>query len=82
MAVRFASPIWIREGALFFRTIESGEEGLAYLNAYSGDRGAVYHFTKQAMQRAVNGELSVDDARLAFWRFAEDVGILGETALA
>jgi hypothetical protein len=82
MATRFVSPIWIREGALLFRTIDSAEEGLAYLNAYSGDRGAVYHVTKQAMQRSINSELTVDSAHLSFWRFAEDVGILGETALA
>jgi hypothetical protein len=82
MVARFVPPIWIREGPLFFRTIDSAEEGWAYLDAYSGDRGAVYHATKLAMQRALDGEVSVDDARLAFWRFAEDISILGETSPA
>jgi hypothetical protein len=82
MVARFVPPIWIREGALFFRSIESAEEGLAYLNAYSGDRGAVYHATRLAMEKAVDGELSVEEARATFWRFAEDVSLLAETSPA
>ena len=80
--IRFTAPIWIREDPLLIRTIGSPDEALAYLEAYKGDRGAVFHMAKQKLEKAVAGQIDADESRLEFWRFAGDVGILAESEAA
>jgi hypothetical protein len=80
MATRFQPMIWIREGSVMVRPIDSIEEALAFLEHWHGDRGAVFHFTKIEMEKALVGDVDIEDARQAFWRFAEDASILGESS--
>lgn len=82
MATLFQPMIWIRVGPVMVRPIGSAEEALAFLEHWRGDRGTVFHFTKVELEKALAGPIDVDRARQAFWRFAEDVNILGEIAAA
>jgi hypothetical protein len=82
MGSPFKPPVWIREGTMLFRTVDGPSEALAFLGAFSGVRGAMFHATKIAMTKAVAGEIGSEEARLTFCRFAEDVGILAESAPA
>ena len=81
MATKFI-PIWIKESTFVVRSVNSAEEGLAFLDNYAGERGAVFHLTRWSLEKAADGEMDADQARSAFWRFAEDAGILGEDAAA
>jgi hypothetical protein len=79
MAMKFEPSIWLKDGPFMMRIIDGLEEAVAFLEHYPGDRGAVFHFTLRTMDRALAGEVGLDDARATFCRFAKDIGILGES---
>jgi hypothetical protein len=82
MATKFETSIWLREGPFMMRRVDSVDEALAFLEHWHGDRGAVFHFTLSTLRRTLGDDIDVDEARASFWRFADDAGILGESAAA
>ena len=81
MATLF-TPIWIKEGPTLIRPIDTVEEALSFLEYWRGERGGVFHYAKISFEKALAGEIDVDQARQAFWQFAEGAKILGESAAA
>ena len=65
MTTKF-TPIWIKESTFIVRSVNSAEEGIAFLDSYAGERGAVFHLTRWTLEKATEGEVDVDQARGAF----------------
>ena len=79
----FNASLWIRDGSYSVRTIQSGGEATIFLQHFPHEgRGAVYHATFAFVQKAGEGRLICVQAREAFWRFADDAGILAKTGAA
>ena len=68
MATKFI-PVWIKKAT-------------PLLNGHQVEHGAVFHLTRWTRERAGDGEVDADHECAALWRYAEDIGILGEDAAA
>jgi hypothetical protein len=74
--------IWIRESSMLLRAIDSTDEALLFLANFHGDRGGMYFHAKSLLGGARDGTVLPSDARQAFWAFAQDNKLLGESAAA
>ena len=82
MGVKFEPGVCVRDGS-FFVTIDWVSEARALLSHIPRDRrGPLYHVTVEIMLRAEEGQVSPNEAREAFLRFADDAGILAEDRAA
>lgn len=79
---KFKSPIWILEGGLNFRSVNSADESLAYLHGWRGARAAIYDHALRSMEAAVRGEIDPQLAQEIFRRFAASEGVLAEADAA
>ena len=78
MALRFLPPVWIHDGGLNFRSIDTAEEAHAYLRGSRGQRGALYGQATAMMESALSTADDITRARETFREFARNEGVLAE----
>lgn len=74
--------IWVKETDFPRREIASVPDAVAFLEAWPRDkRNPFFDLAENAMQAAINGSISVDEAREAFQSFCSEEGILDQNPL-
>ena len=78
--LRFEPLVWIKEGAYALREVDSVEAAQAILDASALDaRGPLFYATANTLASARDGSIAPSEAREAFWRYADDIGILAKS---
>lgn len=82
MVTKLEPGVWLKESQFLLRNVNTAEEALLLLDQFQGERGALYFHARLMLNGAIDRTVSQDDARQAFWAFAEDNRLLGESAAA
>jgi hypothetical protein len=82
MTGKFKSTVWIHDGGLNFRSINTSEEAYTYLLGWRGARAAVYEHTLATLGATLNGQCSLIRAGEVFRKFAASEGVLAKADAA
>jgi hypothetical protein len=73
----FIPNVWIRDGEFSLREVVSVPDAVEFLDDWPQDkRNPFFYLAENAMQAAINGSISVDEAKEAFESFCNEAGIL------
>lgn len=78
--MRFNPAIWIKDGEFSLREVHTIEEAQEILDYHPDPhRGSLFTNASNKLIAAREGVIVPNEARLAFCKYAEDIGILAES---